>query len=45
MASGFNNIGYDQGPLQITTSATKSPVKTEGTADNGSSDYLELDEC
>ena len=44
MTSGINNIGYDQGPFQITRLTTKSFVEEEGTADDGSSHYLELDE-
>ena len=44
MTSGINNIGYNQGPLQITRLTTKSFGVEEETADDGTSDYLDLDE-
>ena len=44
MTSGFNNIACDQGPLKITNLTTKSFVEDEGTVDDGSSHYLDLDE-
>ena len=42
MTSGFYNISYDEGPLEIATSATKSIVEDEGTVENEPSGSLDL---